>query len=535
MGALNRFGAILLADLRERTRSTRFWVVLVALSWASWWCFPPLDAHYMTVSIGSGVRGQYSSAWIGMTLGLLYSTLMSLLGFYLVRGTIVRDFETRVWQLLVATPMTRAGFLLAKWTSHMLVFCLVMAIGLAVGLVVQFWRAENTTLDLIELVRPVLWLSLPALSVTALFAVLFDMIPWLRRSAGNILYFVVWIALLAFSSTGEHRPVSDTWLSDPNGIAMAWRDLKSQLSLAYPQMTFDGLAIGGVMFKGEPAIFEWTHWAPRWLDIGGRLLWVGAALAAICAMAPFLDRAAARTASHAASRTGAAGLGLRQLDRLLKPFEAHPTGLLLAAELKLLLRPRRRLWWLALLVLGLVQLFGSMQALGIACILAWLISTDAFARTALRERDAGTAALLFSAAHVQRRMLFVRVGVALGLAVLSVFPALLRLSLGSPLTLLALLMTAASIAVAGIAVGVACRNPRPFELLLVASAYAGIQGHALLNPTTDPASTIALHGILLPVFCVMLVALWSRHCSVTEQAAPWSGLLKRHHGRKALA
>ena len=187
------------------------------------------------------------------------------------------------------------------------------------------------------------------------------------------------------------------------------------------------------------------------------------------------------------------------------------------------------------MVLGLIQLFGSMQALGIACILAWLISTDVFARTILRERESGTAALLFSAADVQRRMLFVRVGVALGLAVLSVLPALLRLSLGDPLILLALIMTAASIAVAGIAVGAACRNPRPFELLLVASAYAGIQGHALLNPTTDPAATIALHGILLPAFSVLLVVLWPRHCSVTEQGAPWSGMLKRHHGRKALA
>lgn len=535
MAALNRFGAILLADLRERTRSTRFWVVLAALAWASWWCFPPLDAHYMTVSIGSGVRGQYSSAWIGMTLALLYSTLMSLLGFYLVRGTLVRDFETRVWQLLVATPMTRAGFLLAKWTSHMLVFCLVMAIGLGVGLLAQLWRAENTALDLIELVRPVLWLSVPALAVTALFAVLFDMIPWLRRSAGNILYFVAWIALLAFSSTGEQRPLGDTWLSDPNGIALAWRDLKSQLSLAYPQMTFDGLAIGGVMFKGEPAIFEWTHWAPRWLDIGGRLLWVGAALAAIGAMAPFLDRAAARTESHAASSNGGAGLRLRQLDRLLQPLESSPTGLLLAAELKLLLRPRRRLWWLALLVLGLVQLFGSMQALGIACVLAWLISTDALARTILRERDAGTAALLFSAANVQRRMLLVRIAVALALTVGSALPAVLRLAFADPLTLLALGMTAASVAVSGLAIGAACRNARLFELLLVASAYAGIQGHAVLNPTTDPAATIALHGILLPAFCVLLVALWPRHCRVTEQIAPWSGLLKRHHGRNALA
>lgn len=531
MDGLKRFGAILLADLRERTRSTRFWIVLFVLTWASWWCFPPLEAHYMTVSIGSGVRGQYSSAWIGMTLGLLYATLMSLLGFYLVRGTLVRDFETRVWQLLVATPMTRPGFLLAKWVSHLLVFCVIMAIGLAVGLVAQWWRAEDTTLDLIELVKPAFWISLPALAITAMFAVLFDLTPWLRRTAGNILYFIVWIALLAFSVTGENKPASDTWLSDPNGIAMAWRDLKSNLSVAYPAMQLGGLAIGGVMFEGAPTVFHWTHWAPRWPDIGGRLIWVGFSVAAICAMAPALDWAAARTSAVAGPATRNPGRRLRLLDRLLRPFETAPVGLLFAAELKLLLRPRRFVWWLALLVLGLFQLFGSLEALGVACIVAWLISVDVFARVVLREREAGTAALVYPAANIQQRMLAVRTGVALAFALLPVVPAILRLSIFEPTMLLALAMTASTVALAGLVIGMVCRNPRPFELLLVASAYAGVQGNPLLNPVADPGANIMLHAILLPVLLVLLVVSWPYHCGSSAQPGWWFAFRQRHHGR----
>ena len=137
MGALRRFAAILVADLRERSRSTRFWVVLALVGIATWWCFPPNDAHYETVGFGDNVRGIYSSAWVGMVLGLMYSTMLSLIGFYLVRGTLVRDFDTRDWQLLVATPMTRSGYLLAKWTSHMVVFTLIMLVGLVVGAVAQ--------------------------------------------------------------------------------------------------------------------------------------------------------------------------------------------------------------------------------------------------------------------------------------------------------------------------------------------------------------------------------------------------------------
>jgi hypothetical protein len=123
MGSLLRVFAILLADLRERMRTPRFWVVLGVMTIAAWWCFPPVDAGYSTLSLVDGARGRYSSGWMGMGLGLIYSSLLlNLVGFYLVRGTLTRDFDTRVWQLLVATPMTRGGYLLAKWASHMAVF-----------------------------------------------------------------------------------------------------------------------------------------------------------------------------------------------------------------------------------------------------------------------------------------------------------------------------------------------------------------------------------------------------------------------------
>ena len=45
MEALQRFLAILLADLRERTRSPRFWALLGLMIAATWKCFPPIEAH----------------------------------------------------------------------------------------------------------------------------------------------------------------------------------------------------------------------------------------------------------------------------------------------------------------------------------------------------------------------------------------------------------------------------------------------------------------------------------------------------------
>src|SRR5205085_10054221 len=125
---------------------------------------PARDEHYLVLAVDQGLRGAYSSAWVGMALAMVYSLLLGLGGFYVVRGTLVRDFETRVWQLLVATPMTRAGFLLAKWASHMLVFGVLVGAGLVVGLVAQFVRAEDRHIDLFEAIKPILVFSLPGLA-----------------------------------------------------------------------------------------------------------------------------------------------------------------------------------------------------------------------------------------------------------------------------------------------------------------------------------------------------------------------------------
>jgi hypothetical protein len=510
--ALQRFAAILLADLRERSRSTRFWVVLGLVGIVTWWCFPPLDAGYVTVGIGENARGRYSSAWVGMVLGLMYSTMLSLFGFYLVRGTVVRDFDTRVWQLLVATTMTRRGYLLAKWASHLAVFSLIMLLGLVVGLAAQWFRGEVRSLHLFELVKPVFIIGLPALAVTAFFAVLFDLLPWLRRTGGNVLYFFTWIFLFiaAFSFMDPEKVAwaRTTWLSDPTGVALAVRDMQAQLAVTAPGLKTDGLNIGMSIMDSKTTVFDWNQWSPRPMDMLGRLLWLLLPMAAVALLAPLLDWAAARTRG-AASSTARPGNRLRLLDPLLRPLEGSATGTLLAAELKLVLRQRSHWWWLALGVLALMQFNLPMEGAGIAALGAWLASIDVFSRAILRERESGTGVLVFVASGVSRRLLAARLGVSLLLAIAAVSPSLLRLH-AEPLLLASLLATAAFVAIGGLAISALCRNPRPFELLLVMLAYIGVQGDGLLAVFQQPEFVVRTQLWLLPVVLVALLLCWPR-------------------------
>jgi len=511
MDALRRFLAILQADLRERTRTPRFWVLLGAMVVVSWYCFPAPEKKYLILAVDSGLRGAYSSAWVGMVLAMAYSLLLGLGGFYVVRGTLVRDIETRVWQLLVATPMTRAGFLLAKWASHMLILSLVAGLGLVVGLVAQYVRAEDRSFDLIEAAKPILFLALPGIAVTAAAALWFDLLPWLRRTGGNVVFFFGWMLALSGGVAqleANGASARTTWLSDSSGLMVAARDFQRVRTQQTGKEADFGFSLGSSRADDGVRTFEWKRWDPRPMDLVGRALWVLLALGGVLAAAPMLDWAASRGIGARARST--AGRQLRWLDGLLKPFARGAFGVLAVAEFKLALRERKLWWWLAALVLFGVQLFGSAKALQVALLLSWLLPIDLLARSVLRERDNGTGALVFSAPRMLGRLLGVRFAVGSALLLGLSLPGLLRLGASQPLALLAALAAIASIVSWGLALGALLRNARLFELLLVGSIYVGLQGAPLFDVGAGAPSTLLWHGAaLLPAWLALAWA-WPR-------------------------
>jgi hypothetical protein len=511
MEALRRFLAIVLADLRERTRTPRFWVLLGAMVVVSWYCFPSVDKHYLILAVDSGTRGTYSSAWVGMVLAMAYSLLLGLGGFYVVRGTLVRDIETRVWQLLVATPMTRAGFLLAKWTSHMLVLSLVAAIGLVVGLVMQYLRAEDRSFDVIEAVKPIVFLALPGIAVSATAAVWFDLLPWLRRAGGNVVFFFAWMIALSVGVAqleAQGAAARTTWLSDSSGLMVAARDFQRVRTQQSGKVEQFGFSLGSSRHEGRVKTFEWKQWSPRPMDLVGRALWLALALGGVLLAAPVLDWAAARGTNAKARST--AGRKLRWLDAALKPFARGAFGVLAVAELKLALRERKLWWWLAALVLLGFQAFSSGQAMQICLLLAWLLPIDVLARSVLREREHGTGALVFTAPKMLARLLAVRFVVGTALLLGLSLPGLLRLWAMQPMGAAAALVVIASLASWGLALGALLRNARLFELLLAGSIYVGLQGAPLFALDASAPTTLLWHGAaLLPAWLALAWA-WPR-------------------------
>lgn len=507
--------ALWLADLRQRLRSGSFWGVALAVVVAAWWCLPPLDAGYMVVAVGDHHRGFYSSAWIGMVLAML-SLLWGLVGFYVVRGTVQRDFETRVWQLLGTTSMRRGAYLLAKWASHVAVMAGLLAATLAVGLVAQWVRAEDRQVDLWELVKPSLFIALPTLAFSAMLAIWFDVIPQLRRTAGNIAFFFVWAALLTAGPAGvEHdrharaagvaAPVEQPWTSDLPAMRLMQWSVEHQIARGLPPTTrLEGFCIGCGGVAAPTARFAWTRWEVRPAVLWGRMSWLAAAIAGVLLAVPLLDWAAARVAAPARSGGARAPRSLRWLRALLQPLQGTATGAIVAAEIFVVLRVRPLWWWAAWLPLWGVQLFAPRHAVGLAMLGGWTLLLDVFARSGLRDREHGTLDLVATAPGAQRRLLLARATAGVGLAWLAAAPGLLHESLAHPAMCGAACVIAASIALWGLASATLTRSSRPFELVFIVAAYATTQGLPWLDAAARGNGVTLAHLALIGVAAAIL-------------------------------
>jgi hypothetical protein len=494
MASLRRFAAIVRADLLQRIRSGSFLAVLAGAAALTWLCLPPAGAGYLILGLDGNQRGAYSSAWIGMVLGMLASWV-ALVGFYLVRGTIRRDIDSRVWPLLEVTPLSRPAYVLAKWSSHLLVFLLILGVQLAVGALAQFARAEDTQLRLWELAKPALLLALPSLALTATLAVWFDLVPWLRRTGGNVAYFVLWLAILIGTVAGRESgaPAPGNGLGDPRGIVLFQRAVHTQLEA--PQEGWR-ICLGCGLQQRQVQRFQWTAWHPAAADVAARLAWLGLAVAGLLAAAPLVDRLAAAP-DGAASPRGQGGRPLRLLGLMLQGLRRSRFGATVAAEVEMPLRQRRGWWWAAALAALACQALADGAAATWGAIAAWVLLMDILARAPLLERDAGTAGIVFSAAGARWRVPAARWLALAGMALLALLPALLRHAGAEPAAALGLLLAALSLPASAMALGALTGSERPFELLLCVLAYLGIQGNPLLDPAAAPASAVLAHAAIL--------------------------------------
>jgi ABC-type Na+ efflux pump permease subunit len=122
-------------------------------------------------------------------MSLIATFFLGLFGFYLAKGSVARDRETGVGEILATTPLTRPLYTIGKWMSNCaLLMAMVVVLALA-GIAIQLLHGESLRIELPVFLAPFVLVVFPMMALVAALAVLFETIPFLSGGFGNIVYF----------------------------------------------------------------------------------------------------------------------------------------------------------------------------------------------------------------------------------------------------------------------------------------------------------------------------------------------------------
>ncbi len=509
------------ADFLERLRRYSFLVTLAAALYLAY----AVATEKVWMVVGNGYRGEYNSAWIGALLAVCCSTFLSLAGFYIVKNSVQRDTDTRVGQILAATPMRTDFYTIAKTLSNFAVLACMVGVVMLAAVAMQLMRSEAHSFSLWKLWAPFIFLALPTMLMAASVAVLFETLPVLRGGVGNVVYFFLWSAVLASGATG---------LDDPSGLQLLYRSTRRALSAIDPSSSQHfqfSLTIGG-----EHAIrtFLWNGiaWTAQVLLM--RLFWIGCATGMALLASVFFHRFdPARSwrrlrSSQVPGAQPAIAVAENFAHRATPVTTIHLTPLtrnsgssrslqLVASELRLMLKGLR--WWWYTVAIGL--LIGQLVSPGADVragflLVAWIWPILIWSQMGCREARHATGALLFSSAHSLSRQLPALWSAGVLVALLTGSGVGVRLVLGADWHSLAgWLAGAVFIPSFALALGIWTGSSKAFEAIFTVWWYVGPahQIPGLDFMATTPASSSPLRYAVAAAV-LLAAAYWRRRQSL---------------------
>lgn len=358
-----------------------------------------------------GYRGVDNSAWVGGMMALVSTTLLTLVGFYIVKNSVQRDERTRVGRVLATTPMSKPFYAAGKVLSNFTVLTAMLGVLALGGMALQLLHLQEGPFALSQLLSPFVWVGLPAMAVVAALAVLFEMLPVLRSGAGNVIYFFVWAGILG-SSAASRR------FDDLVGLNVIGGDMRRVLKAAVPG--YNGgfvLSVSGSRMPTKTFVWNGVDWTSA--IILHRLIWVGVAVALTLLAALAFHRfdpawEIRRKETQTPALAGAEDrprepVSIPAAARLPAPAAmARGEGLvqLAAAELTLMLREQPR-WWLAVAagLIGASLLIPSTPVRDGFTLAAWLWPVLLWGQMGAREARHDTKSLIFSTRRPLHRQL----------------------------------------------------------------------------------------------------------------------------------
>jgi hypothetical protein len=476
------------ADFFERTRRYSFLVMLGLVLWLGY----ILASGQFRIVIQPRYLGEINSAWVGATMTLGTTMMLGLVGFYIVKGSVARDYATGVGQIMATTPMSRLLYMLGKWLSNYAVLGISVVILALAGIVMNLWFGQGRS-DIVALVAPLVLIGLPWLGLVAALAVLFESVTWLRGGLGNVAYFVLFMALI--SATLVPMAMGAPGFADnPYIDFLGWQITSDSVTLAaqaaYPDA--GGMGFGTYEPAGEPAYFVYN--GMRWTTsiLVSRLLLLLLAVGLVMLAGVLFDRfdpaRLLRTKRRAAAPEPAPAPAAEPIPVSsvhLTPLPGAATrfrfGALLWGELKLFLKGQRWWWYAVGAALIVAQLVIQSDQMPTLLIAAWVWPVLILSGLGSRENRFNTRQLVFSAPRPMSQLPAGWLSALLVMALLGSGALVRFLLAGDAVAILGWLTAIAFIPSLALALGTLTGSGKAFEALYVAWMYFLTQNVAALD------------------------------------------------------
>ncbi len=463
------------ADFYERTRRYSFLVVLGLVIFLGY----QVGIGNMGIKLGQ-YRGEFNSAWVGSMMALIASFFLGWFGFYVINSSIARDRETGVGQIMATTPMTRLLYAIGKWVSNFVVLTTMVVILMFAGIIIQFLQGESLQLDLTAFVNPFVVIVLPLISLVAAVAVLFETIPFLSGGFGNIVYFFLFVMVIALAQEASLNPVLE-----PTGTVITHNYMTAELIQEHPD--YDGeFTLGGGFEQEVTDTFLWNGiaWTGEMLLMRSSLF--GAALLITMVAALFFDRfdpsrrKPKRMKKSVSSPEPVPATVSEPIPTpRLTPLSAAPNHLnfsnILIIELKLLLKGQR--WWWYLVAGGLMVaafINSSETAYKVILPMAWIWPILLWSSIGCRETRHNVQSITFASPSPVWRQLPAQWLAGFILSIIVASGVLLRLVIAGDFAgLMWSLIGAIFIPSLALACGVWSNGSKLFEILYIMFWYLG--------------------------------------------------------------
>ena len=466
------------ADFFERTRRYSFLVMLGLVLWLGY----VVVSGQFRMSVSPNYVGVINSAWVGTLMALTTSVVLGLVGFYLVKGSVARDYATGVGQIMATTPMSRPLYMLGKWLSNYAVLGITVLILALAGIGMNLWFASGG-LDIVALVAPLILIALPWLGLVAAMAVLFESVAWLRGGVGNIVYAVLFMILISATilptAAGPAGFTVNPYL-DIAGLQIVSDSVSRSAQAVYPDATTFMFGSGFVVANPKFFTYNGVQWTTGILVSRLVILLVAVGLVMLAGVLfdrfdPARLRPVKRRAAAPEPAPAPAAEPIPVPSVHLMPLSGAGTRFrfraLLSGELKLFLKGQR--WWWYAVAAGLVvaQLVSPSDAVQYALIVAWLWPTLILSGLGCRESRFDTRQIVFSAPRPTSQLLAGWLSAVLVVVLLGSGALVRYLLAGDPVAVFGWLTAIVFIPSLALALGTLTGSEMAFQVLYVAWMY----------------------------------------------------------------